>query len=135
MIYGIFDLDAGSLTFARAGHNPMILHRPGKGEAEELVPPGIALGLERGDVFAKTMEERTIGIGKDDVFLFYTDGLNEAQNRSQEEFGEGRLIRVVDAYNRLSAEGLLGKIQEEIQQFTAEAPQHDDMTAVAVKIL
>jgi len=135
MMYGIFDLDGGTLTFARAGHNPMILRHFGKGEAEELTPPGIALGLERGDVFDKTIEERTILIAKNDVFLFYTDGLNEAQNRMQEEFGEDRLIRLVDAFNELSSEDLLRRIQQEIQGFTGETSQHDDMTAVVVKIL
>lgn len=135
MIYGIFDLDARTLTFARAGHNPMILRRSRKGVAEELSPPGIALGLERGDVFTRTIEERTIGIEKNDVFLFYTDGLNEAQNRFHEEFGEERLVHVVEACSGISAEELIGRTQREIQHFTAEAPQHDDMTAVVVKIL
>jgi hypothetical protein len=135
MIYGVFDLDARTLTFARAGHNPMILRRSRKGVAEELRPPGIALGLEHGDVFARTIEERTIGIEKNDVFLFYTDGLNEAQNRFHEEFGEERLVDVVQECSGISAEELIARTQKEIRHFTAEAAQHDDMTAVVVKIL
>jgi sigma-B regulation protein RsbU (phosphoserine phosphatase) len=135
MIYGIIDLDAKTLTFARAGHNPMILRRTQEGEAEELNPPGIALGLESGEVFDRTIEERIIGIQKDDAFLFYTDGLNEAQNRALEEFGEDRLIKLVDAYDGLNAEELLNQIQWEIQRFTADAAQHDDMTAVVARIL
>ena len=135
MIYGIFDLNARTLTFARAGHNPMILRRSGKGTAEELCPSGIGLGLEGGEVFARTVEERTIGIEKNDVFLFYTDGLNEAQNPFQEEFGAERLLRLIEENDHLSAEALLQKIQEEIQSFTAGAPQYDDMTAVVVKVL
>jgi len=135
MIYGVFDLKSRTLTFARAGHNPMIFRRSGKGQAEELSPPGIALGLEAGDVFAKTIEERTIGISGKDVFLFYTDGLNESMNLFQEEYGEERLRTLVEGYNQYSAENILNKIQEDIQNFTADAPQHDDMTAVVVKVL
>ena len=135
MIYGVFDLNSGTLTFARAGHNPMILRRSGEGKTEELNSPGIALGLEQGNIFASTIEEKTIGIEKNDVFLFYTDGFNEARNHSNEEFGEKRLMQLVKIYDTLSAEKLLQKIQYEIQSFAAGVSQHDDMTAVIVKIL
>jgi sigma-B regulation protein RsbU (phosphoserine phosphatase) len=134
MIYAIVDLEKRTLTFSRAGHNPMILRSSQKGVAEELNLPGIALGLESGDVFAKTIEERTIGIEKDDVFLFYTDGLNEAQNQFHEEFGEERLLSQVEAYTDLPADGILQKIQTDIQQYTVNAAQHDDMTAVVIKV-
>ncbi len=135
MIYGVFDLTAKTLTFARAGHNPMISRRSGKGLVEEMNPPGIALGLERGVIFPRTIEEKTIGLEKNDVIFFYTDGLNEARNSIHEEFGEKRLMSIVEARSGLSAEGLLDKMQKEIHLFTADASQHDDMTAVVVKIL
>jgi sigma-B regulation protein RsbU (phosphoserine phosphatase) len=135
MIYGVFDLAAKTLTFARAGHNPMISRRSGKGLVEEMNPPGIALGLERGDIFPRTIEEKTIGLEKNDVIFFYTDGLNEAQNNFHEAFGEKRLMSIVEAHCGFSAEGLLDKMQQEIHRFTTDAPQHDDMTAVVVKIL
>lgn len=135
MIYGVFDLEQQTLTFARAGHNPMILRRPGQGETEELSPPGIALGLERGEVFSHSIEERTVGIQKNDVFFFYTDGLNEAQNRFHEEFGEAALIDIVERYDGASASDLLEKTQMAIQRFTIDAPQHDDMTAVIVRLI
>ena len=135
MIYGVIDLDERSLTFARAGHNPMILRRPGKGMVEELCPPGIALGLEEGDIFARTIEQRTIGIEANDIFLFYTDGLNEAQNRVREEFGEERLRGIVEMYTEETAVELLDRIQRDIERFTDRAPQHDDMTAVVLKIV
>ena len=135
MIYGVFDLAAKTLIFARAGHNPMISRRSGKGLVEEMNPPGIALGLERGDIFPRTIEEKTIGLEKNDVIFFYTDGLNEAQNNFHEAFGEKRLMSIVEAHCGFSAEGLLDKMQQEIHRFTTDAPQHDDMTAVVVKIL
>ena len=134
MIYGIFDLKRQSLTFARAGHNPMILRRSGKGAPEELESAGLALGLEKGQLFSKTIEEKTIGIQKGDIFLFYTDGLNETQNVLRDEFGEDRLLHVVQTFGNLSAESVLAKIQQEIQSFADRAPQHDDMTAVVIKV-
>ncbi|MBN2030658.1 SpoIIE family protein phosphatase [bacterium] len=135
MIYGVFDLDAKTLTFARAGHNPIIFRRSDKGETEEINPPGIALGLEKGFIFPKSIEEKTIQLKKNDVIFLYTDGLNEAQNPLHEEFREDRLMQIVEANSGLSAEALLHKMQWEIQNFTVDAPQHDDMTALVVKIL
>ncbi len=135
MIYGIFDVDNKTLTFARAGHNPIIFRRSDKGETGEIHPPGIALGLEKGILFPKSIEEKTIQLKKNDVIFFYTDGLNEAQNQFYEEFQEDRLMHIVETNSGLSAEALLHKMQKEIQTFTADAPQHDDMTAVVVKIL
>jgi len=135
MIYAIFDLDSHTLTFSRAGHNPIIVRRSKKGEPEELSPPGIALGLEQGEIFSRTIEERTVGIEKEDLFLFYTDGLNEAQDRSNNEYGERRLMKTVDRFRGETADTVLKRVSEEIRFFTSGAPQHDDMTAVAVKIL
>lgn len=134
MIYGIFDLEHRTLTYARAGHNPMIYRQSKGGLIEEFNSPGIALGLERGDLFAKTIVEKSVPVEKGDVFLMYTDGLNEAQNLFHEEFGEKRLMDVVAEHNAFSATDLLDQIKLEIQRFIDYAPQHDDMTAVIVKI-
>jgi len=103
--------------------------------AEELSPPGIALGLEQGNIFARTIEERTIGIEEEDLFLFYTDGLNEAQDRSNNEYGERRLMKTIERFRGEAAGTVLSRLNEEIRFFTSGAPQHDDMTAVAVKVL
>jgi len=134
MIYSIFDLEKKEMTFSRAGHNPMILRRSGKGMAEEISPPGIALGLEKGDIFSRTIEQKTIPIHSGDVFLFYTDGLNEAINASNEEYGETRLRLAVEKNSHLPIEVLLDNVEEDIYYFTGKTPQYDDMTAVVIKI-
>ncbi|MFO7891183.1 MAG: PP2C family protein-serine/threonine phosphatase [bacterium] len=134
MIYSVFDLEKKKMTFSRAGHNPMILRRSGKGEAEEISPPGIALGLEKGEIFSRTIEQKSIPIHSGDVFLFYTDGLNEAINASNEEYGETRLRLAVEKNSHLPVEVLLDNIEEDICFFTGRTPQYDDMTAVVIKI-
>jgi sigma-B regulation protein RsbU (phosphoserine phosphatase) len=135
MIYGIFDLKKATLTFARAGHNPMMLRSSKKNKVEELSTSGIAIGLERGDVFTRSIEERTIGIAKNDVFIFYTDGISEARRKSGEEFGETRLMKIAETDGSHSAEALLTEVRVQIQQFTQDTEQHDDMTAVIVKVV
>ncbi len=134
MIYGIFDVSAKTLTFARAGHNPMIAWRKKDGKLLNFAPPGIALGLESGDLFDSTIQEEVLSFEPDDLFLFYTDGLNEAQNQFKEEFGEDRLENAVDAHKHLSSKELVHTVHENIQEFTGHVLQHDDMTVLAVKI-
>ncbi len=134
MIYCIFDLESMKCTYARAGHNPMILWRASKKMADELCPPGIALGLEPGQVFNETIREESTRLKQGDTLLFYTDGFNEAQNRFKEEFGEEKLKQILVRFGDSPSEKILEKIQNEIKQFTFKAPQHDDMTAVLIKI-
>jgi len=134
MIYGVFDLREQTFTFARAGHNPIIIrHGPDK-TAESLLPKGLALGLEAGLVFEQVIEEWKIGIKENDLFIFYTDGFSEAMNKQKEEFGEQQLADIVNNHYELSAELLLGVIRREVEQFVGRAPQHDDMTMVILKI-
>jgi len=134
MIYAVIDVRARTLSFSRAGHNPVILRRSGHDTAEDVCPTGIALGLESGYLFSKTIEEICIQFKKDDVFLFYTDGLNEAQNQQKQEFTEDRLRKAVDQYAHYSADEMMIKIRDDILYFMDGASQHDDMTAVIIKI-
>ena len=66
--------------------------------------------------------------------MFYTDGLNEAVNASNEEYGENRLRLAVEKNCHLPVEILLDNVEEDIYFFTGRTPQHDDMTAVVIKI-
>lgn len=135
MIYAIFDLTKMQCTYARAGHNPMIFWRSEKKEAAELCPSGIAIGLESGKIFDDTIREERVHLKKDDTLLLYTDGLNEAQNRFQEEFGEDKLRHILIQSGDRPSKEILEKIRDEISRFTLRARQHDDMTAVLIKIL
>ncbi|MCD6118117.1 PP2C family protein-serine/threonine phosphatase [bacterium] len=134
MIYSIFDFTNSTLILARAGHNPMIFFRSEDGSTKGLKTPGIALGFEKGDVFSKTIENVVIPMNRGDIFFFYTDGLNEAVNLSGEEFGDERIKRIIRSSEKKSAKELLDKIRAEIDLFSKSMEQHDDMTAVAVKI-
>ena len=135
MIYGVFDLDTKTFTFARAGHNPVISHKTLEATTEILCPPGMALGLESGKLFAATIEEMQVSIAEDDTFVFYTDGFSEAMNSLQEEFGEDRLEETITLSKQVTANALLTRIKDSVEAFTSNSVQHDDMTMVVVKIL
>jgi sigma-B regulation protein RsbU (phosphoserine phosphatase) len=135
MIYGIFDLQGRTFTFSRAGHNPLLIQKGMDEKVEILCPKGLALGLEKGTLFERVIEEYTIGVHSDDIFVFYTDGFSEAMNNKKEEFGEDRLQKLLQKNSLPSAEHIINHIKTEIINFVGDAPQHDDMTMLVVKIL
>jgi len=134
IIYGIFDLQAQTLTVASAGHNPLIAWRHRTGKTEIVNPKGMALGLDPGEHYRDIIEEKCIPIEEKDVFVFYTDGVSEAMNTNEEIFGEERLRSVIDQYAHLSPQLLQEKIVQSVSEFSGKAPQHDDLTMVVVKI-
>ncbi|MFC1726252.1 PP2C family protein-serine/threonine phosphatase [candidate division KSB1 bacterium] len=134
VIYGIFDFKNRTLTFARAGHNPLILRKRSEGTIDILQPKGLAVGLEKGEKFDVLLEEQTIGIAKGDIFNFYTDGITESMNKNQEEWGEEKLLETVEEYSHLSAEEVLNVVKTRLGKFTGKTEQFDDQTMVIVKI-
>ncbi|HEY6953530.1 MAG TPA: PP2C family protein-serine/threonine phosphatase [Bacteroidota bacterium] len=134
MVYGIFDTAKNTLTLARAGHNPVIMQKSGAKDVQVVNPTGLALGLDEGTTFSKSIKEVTIRFKPGDLFVFYTDGFPEAMNKSMEEFGEERLCKTVEKYSRGSASEIMENIFNDMKQFTGKTKQHDDMTIVVVKI-
>jgi len=135
MIYGVFDLETMTFTFARAGHNPVISHRMASSQPEKLCPKGLALGLEQGNIFAKVIEELTVPLTKEDVFVFYTDGFSEAMNSAKSEFGEERLQQLINKLSNKSSEELLVDIEKEVKSFVGNNSPHDDMTMVVIRMV
>jgi sigma-B regulation protein RsbU (phosphoserine phosphatase) len=134
MVYGIFDTEANSLTLARAGHNPVIMRKSKENHVQVVNPTGLALGLDEGSTFAKSIQEVKTKLQSGDLFVFYTDGFPEAMNKTMEEFGEARLLKTVENYSDGSASEIMEGIFKEMKEFTGKAKQHDDMTIVVVKI-
>ena len=134
MIYGVFDVEARTFTFARAGHNPVILKRSPSQEPDMVQPTGLAIGLVTGPPFDSTIEERTLNLRIGDVLVFYTDGFSEAMNRVKDQYGDDRLARKVGDVGQHSATEILDAIAEDVHGFVDTAERHDDMTMVVVKL-
>jgi sigma-B regulation protein RsbU (phosphoserine phosphatase) len=122
------------MTFARAGHNPILQLAANGGGTRLLAPEGLGLALDRAGRFEKLLAEETVALNADDIFLFFTDGLSEAMNSRLDLFGESRLREILERHRDLSVEGLREKIIEEITAFVEGEHQHDDMTMVLVKV-
>jgi len=134
MIYAVFDMKENRLVMARSGHNPVIHYHQKKNEVTLIRGEGLALGLEKGELFDQLIEESTIQLRRGDFFIFYTDGLTEARNKTREEFGEERLQKLIIEQSNLTAEGMLRSIYKEVKKFSKGTHQHDDMTLIIVKV-
>ena len=136
MTYAVIDLDARTITYARAGHTPFIYLQPGgPAGARMLAPDGLVLGL-RGleGHFDALIEERTQPIGSGDLAVLFTDGITEAMNEEADMFGEERLSRLLQEHAALGPTALLDRVLQDVEAFVGTADQHDDMTMVLVRV-
>ena len=95
MLMACLDSKSQTLSFARAGHCPLLYYNSSKEKAELLQPDGIGVGLEIGIIFRELLVEQKISYNKGDIFVFYTDGLSEARDQTGQEFGDIRLMELI----------------------------------------
>ena len=139
MSYAVVDRAAGTLTCARAGHTPfMRITRDFEGAAvvDVLAPDGMVLGLnlDRGERFARYLEEVTLPAAAGDTFFFFTDGVSEAMDAGGECFGESRISAFLAQNADLPPESLRDRLVDEVASFVQGQPQHDDITMVILRI-
>ncbi|HEY3458736.1 MAG TPA: SpoIIE family protein phosphatase [Bryobacteraceae bacterium] len=129
--YARLDETTRILTYVNGGHNPpFLLRNHHQGAIEELTTGGMIVGMFPFSQY----EEGTVQLEPGDVLLLFTDGVSEAHNPNQEEFGEARLKDVLMRYGHLSVSDASSAILGELRQWMADAPQHDDLTFVLMKI-
>jgi len=130
LFYGVLDTRRRTLTYVSAGHNPPLM-LPGRGGGTIMLKAkGVALGLMP-DI---QLEEKEIHLEKGDVLTLYTDGVTEAINEKQEQFGPERLARVVDSNRNLSASEIVKRVEQEVTEFSQGQPQFDDITLLILKV-
>jgi serine phosphatase RsbU (regulator of sigma subunit) len=137
--YAVIDVDAGTLTYARAGHCPLI-YLPGPQAADRraqvLLPDGMVLGLnlDAGELFDGQLEESTLRLNPGDLFLLYTDGITEAMNADGDCFGDARLSALIETHADLPGDELRERIVREVISFAGTTVQQDDMTMLILKV-
>lgn len=132
LVYAVLDSETSTLQYCNAGHNsPLLIKANGKWRA--LKTGGLLLG-----VFDKQQyKSETLHLEKGDLLFFYTDGLAEAHTPqpNRVEFGEARILDFLIEHRHLKASALIDEFINHINEFTAGAHQHDDLTLVALKAL
>lgn len=137
MLYAVIDLEAGTLTYARAGHTPLIYASQdgGRRVVRVLAPDGLVLGLHGFERhFAELLEEHQMAVRPGDVAVLFTDGVTEAMNEQDDMFGEARLARLLEDDAADSSDVLHERILRDVDAFVGTADQHDDMTMVLLRI-
>ncbi len=119
---------SGRLTYLNAGHNPGLLMRS-DGGVEELRASGLPLGLLPGIRYAAREAE----VGRGDLLCMYTDGITEAENPADEEFGLARLVACLAAHRELPLGEVVAAIDEATTRFAEGLPQRDDQTVILLR--
>jgi serine phosphatase RsbU (regulator of sigma subunit) len=125
MFYGVLWSD-GRLSYCNAGHeSPIIVGRTHR----SLETGGVVLGLFDNAKY----EVETVQLEPGDTIVVFSDGVSEARNAQDEELGRERLVAALAASPNLSSEGTLDTLLAAVRDFTAGAPQADDVTALVLR--
>jgi sigma-B regulation protein RsbU (phosphoserine phosphatase) len=128
LCYAVFDLKRRTVTLANSGL-PYPIRCSGDSVAQ-IELPGVPLGSFAGSVY----DELSFDLSAGDVFVFCSDGVSEANDALGREFGSERLLQVVAETRAQTAREIVDAIFAAVQEFRADTPPNDDMTAVALKI-
>lgn len=134
LFLGVLDPATRTLTYARAGHNPTVWRSPVRNATELLRPAGMGLGLNQGKIFNTTLKVASLQLEANDALFFYSDGITEAMNAKQEEYGEERLMAVAEQTDKLNAGAALNAIMADVKAFLGSIAPQDDQTLVVVKV-
>lgn len=118
----------GTLRYINAGHNPPLIGRA-DGTVTQLSSGGLPLGIMAGAEY----EAGEMQLNPGEALVVYSDGVSEAVNLREEEFGMDRLSEVIKNNLKSSAAGIRDKVESALSTFTETAPANDDITLVIVK--
>jgi phosphoserine phosphatase RsbU/P len=118
------------LWYVNAGHNAPMLIRGGSGDVVRLDAGGTPVGL----LPSASYEAQSVTLESGDLLLCYTDGISEAMNLSDQEWGEDRMLEAIKESPDRTANDVLHEVFRAADEFTGEAPQHDDMTLLIVRV-
>ena len=128
LLYAVYDPETGRLTYANGGHNPpLIVHSD---NTSTLLPPteGLALGL----LPDYDYQQKTVTVEPGETLVLYTDGVTEAMNAEEEEFGVERLQDIFTSSHPREAHAITQLIFDAVDEFAGDTPQSDDVTCLTL---
>ena len=130
LFYGVLDLRDGQLLYSNGGHNPPRVVRSAEGSVDAVPQTGnLALGIVPGHEFNETEIRLDVG----DALFFYTDGITEACNTTDDEFGEERLDNQLGTKRHSAMGDLVDIVVKAVEAFAIGMEQFDDMTCLALR--
>ena len=127
---GLIDLQTGHMDFCNAGHNPPVIGVGGAQTDFLDMVPNAPIGIWPGLVF----EGEEVDNVKGRSLFLYTDGLNEAENKQQEQFGDDHLLEILKNNQFVSAQQVIERFNDEVEQHRNGADPNDDLTMMCIRV-
>ncbi len=134
LFFGIIDPQKRTMTYSRAGHNPPVWRSISAQSTRLLRPAGPGLGLTSSKAFDRVLKVEEIQLDSHDALFIYSDGITEAMNHINEEYGEERLMAAAERADGLGADEALNAVLGDVSAFLAGNPPQDDQTLVVVRV-
>ena len=131
VFYGIYNIRTGEVAYSNAGHNPPYLMKA-DGTVEELP---LSKDIVAGAIDDYEFTEDTLQLEKGDTLLLFTDGVTEAIDKDEKDYGDERLRKLLGQCSKLSCQEIVDKVKADVKAFVGEAEQSDDITLLALKRL
>jgi sigma-B regulation protein RsbU (phosphoserine phosphatase) len=128
--YAQFDEQRRQLRYVNAGHNPPYLLHGSSAELEELSVGGTIIGMFP----VARYEEAMVELQPGDVLMAFTDGVSEAHDPAEDEFGDDRLKDLLRGSAHLPVNEMAAKILDELKKWMRDAPQFDDLTFILMQV-
>jgi hypothetical protein len=132
-MYAVIQLSSGICRVASAQHLPLVFWKLAKKASARLQTEGIALGLDSGAVFDKTIEEKAIQLERGDRIVLYTDGAISARSAQGAQYGEEKFYYVVNRESPKNSAAFVNFVANDVDLFHAGAVQADDFTILTAR--
>ena len=133
MAYVILDHESNKVTLCRAGHDAPLHYSASTQTVSKINPPGMALGIDSGDVFDRIAGDFSVLLEKDDCLVLYTDGVTEALDSKGLEFGMKNMIQSIQASASGGAPAIIARLTDDLRAFIGTYPQNDDITLIVIR--
>jgi sigma-B regulation protein RsbU (phosphoserine phosphatase) len=123
-----YDAEKRRLSYCNAGHlPPILLHEQG---TEMLEATGMVVGLFPGAAY----EAKSIELSPESMLAIFTDGVTEAVNKDDEEFGQERLLEALRQFRTRTPDDIFKFVVAKVHEWQGDLPQHDDITLIVAKV-
>ncbi|MBV9463599.1 MAG: SpoIIE family protein phosphatase [Verrucomicrobiae bacterium] len=135
LTYAVLNPETRELVFARAGHEPVLIYRAEESQVEAVTGKGMAIGIDSGPVFDKLITDVSVKLRPRDTVVFYTDGVTEAIDDQEQEFGRDNLYEAIRTFSRSgNASEVITGLEQRVKRFVGSHSQSDDITLMVVKV-
>lgn len=132
ILLALFDLSLNKVQVARAGHTPLIRLRGSM--VENIYTKGIGIGLDKDNIFNTNIEELTLDILPNDLYMLYSDGVSESMNAQKDLYGSARIEQLILQNQNASPDTIKSTLLASLRTFSQNTEMHDDITFVILKI-